>query len=229
MSAVLAVEEEGAQAPDLPAMESRLRQQVQDAQRRMAHAVTVGTLRDDPLADVIGAVSQSLAVQCELHLSCVREYRAAAAHLDQQLRTAVEEARQPLDPAALVRLEKAAVTGADRRAADLAQSHDRRTLLLGGLAAVVGLAAAAGGGVLWGTATEAASVHETEQRLAAAFADGPNAAAAWVNLMEQNDVLKALGTCKGTRAFIDQSGRKACALPVFLEPVVRPASAPASR
>lgn len=225
----MTVEGAGAQAPDLPAMELRLRQQVQEAQQRLARAVTIGTLRNDPLADVVEAVSQSLAVQCELHLSCVREYRAAATHLEQQLRTAVEEARQPLDPAALVRLEKAAVTGADRRAADLAQSRNRRTLLLGGLAAVVGLAVAASGGVLWGTATEAASVHETEQRLAVAFQDSPNAAAAWVNLMEQNDVLKALGTCKGARAFIDQSGRKACSLPVFLEAPVRPASAPAAR
>lgn len=225
----MAVEGKGAQAPDLPAMEMRLRQQVQDAQQRLARAVSIGTLRNDPLADVVEAVSQSLGVQCELHISCVREYRAAAAHLDQQLRTAVEEARQPLDPAALVRLEKAAVTGADRRAAELAQSRNRRTLLLGGLAVVVGLLAAVGGGVLWGTAMANANVRETEQRLAGAFQDGPDAAAAWANLMEQNDVLRALNVCKGSHPFRDQSGRKACLMPVFLEPPARPAPAQASR
>lgn len=225
----MADEGEGAQAPDLPAMELRLRQQVQEAQQRLAHTVAVGTLRNDPLADVVGAVSQSLGVQCELHLSSMREYRAAAAELEQQLRGAVEEARQPLNPAALARLEEAAVTGADRRAAELARAHNRRTLLLGGLAVVGSLAAAAGGGAFWGAAAANERVHETERRLAMAFQDGPDAAAAWVALMEQNDVLKALGTCKGARAFTDQSGRKACSLPVFLEPAAQPTPAQTAR
>lgn len=221
----MTVEGEGAQAPDLPAMELRLRQQVQEAQQRLARAVTVGTLRNDPLADVVEAVSQSLGVQCELHISCVREYRAAATNLDQQLRTAVEEARRPLDSAALVRLERAAVTGADRRAADLAQSRNWRTLLLGGLAMVVGLAVAASGGVLWGRSSANAAIVETERRLALAFQDGPEAAAAWGDLMEQNNVLKALSACKASHAFTDQSGRKACLMPVYPDPPTRPAPA----
>lgn len=225
----MAVEGEGAQAPDLPAMELRLRQQVQEAQQRMAHAVAVGALRDDPLADMVSAVSQSLGVQCELHISCVREYRAAAAHLEQQLREAVDQARQPLDPAVITRLEKAAATGADRRAATLARSRNIRTLLIGGMAVVAGLTLAAGGGVLWGAAAANARIQETERRLVVAFQDGPDAAAAWANLMEQNDVLRALSVCKGSRAFLDQSGRKACLLPIFLEPLVRVAPSQASR
>lgn len=229
MSTAMAVEGKGAQAPDLPAMEMRLRQQVQDAQQRLARAVSIGTLRNDPLADVVEAVSQSLGVQCELHISCVREYRAAAAHLDQQLRTAVEDARQPLDPAALVRLEKAAVTGTDRRAADLARSRNRRTLLLGGLAVVVGLVAAVGGGALWGAAGANERVHETERRLVIAFQDGPDAAAAWVNLMEQNNVVGALSVCRASHTFVDQTGRKACLMPVYPEAPTRPVPAPSRR
>ncbi len=99
------VEGEGAQAPDLAAMELRLGQRVQEVQQRLARAVTGGRLQNDPLADMVEALSQSLAVQFELHVSCAREYRNAAAHLEQQIRAAIAETRQPADPATLERVK----------------------------------------------------------------------------------------------------------------------------
>lgn len=129
----------------------------------------------------------------------------------------------------MARLEQGAATGAARRAAELARAHNRRTLLLGSLAVVIGLAAAVGGGFWWGHTVAADGIQETEQHLALAFQDGPNAAAAWVNLMEQNDVLKALSACKASHAFTDQLGRKACLMPIYPDPPTRPTSVPATR
>lgn len=221
MSTMAAVEGEGAQAPNLAAMELRLGQRVQEAQQRLARAVTVGKLQNDPLADVVEAVSQSLAVQFELHVSCVREYRNAAAHLEQQLRDAIAEARQPADPAALARLEQAAATGADQRAADLARAHNMRTLLVYGGGFLVGLMLAGYVGNLWGQAAATVGIHQTERRLATAFQDGPDAAAAWVGLMEQNDLPRALAYCKGSSVYADPAGRKVCAVPLYVEPLRR--------
>ena len=116
----------------------------------MRRAVLIGKLQDDPLADLVEAMAQALGVQHEIHRASVLQYRQASAHLEEQLRAALQEARQPLDPAALVRLEQAAVTGADRRAAQLARAHNRRTMLTAVTAVVAALlvtgAAAIGGG-----------------------------------------------------------------------------------
>lgn len=46
-------------------MELRLGKRVQEAQQRLARAVTVGRLQNDPLADMVEALSQSLLVQFE--------------------------------------------------------------------------------------------------------------------------------------------------------------------
>ena len=46
---------------------------------------------------------------------------------------------QPLEPAALVRLEEAAATGADRRAAALARAHNWRTIIIAAAVLVGGI------------------------------------------------------------------------------------------
>jgi len=99
----------------------------------------------------------------------------------------------------------------------LARAHNLRTLLLYGGAFVTCVVLAAGGGFWWGQATAADSIQETEQRLALAFRDGPDAAAGWVKLMEQNDITKALAQCTGQRVYADATGRKACAVPLWIE------------
>ena len=78
---------------------------VREAQERIARAIRVGEMRGDPLCDVLEAISTSLGVQLQLH------------------EAAAERAQLPADPAALVRLEEAAATGADRRAAKLARER----------------------------------------------------------------------------------------------------------
>lgn len=120
---------------------------------------------------------------------------------------------QVLPQDGLARLEQAAVRGAERRAASLARAHNLRTLL--GIGAV-GLALMAVSSVT-GFYAGRASVHETEQRLAVAFRDGPSSAETWASIIEQNDILAAMALCSGTRVFTSQTGRKACAVPLYID------------
>lgn len=121
----------------------------------------------------------------------------------------------------VARLEQAAATGADRRAADLARSRNRQTIMIisAGLAGAVLLAL--GAGFAWGRQTANAAIAETDRRLVAAYQDGPGTAAAWASLMEQNDLRAALAACTGDRVYTDASGRRACAVPLWIEPPKR--------
>ena len=136
---------------------------------------------------------------------------------------AIDHARQPVDPAAIERaverLEQAAVRGADRRAAELAQSRNLRTLLTYGGVLLAAVAVAGRLGFAWGQATANATIYQTEQQLALAFRDGPGAAATWANLMRSNDINMTLAACTGL-AVKTIEGRKACNAPIWLDPPV---------
>ncbi len=135
--------------------------------------------------------------------------------------SSIQAIRHPLDSdtveQAVVRLEQAAVRGADRRAAELARSRNRRTLLTYGGTFAISILAAAGGGFAWGQASANAAVHQTEQQLALAFRYGPGAAAAWANLMLSNDGGLALASCSGSAVKVID-GRRACSVPLWLDP-----------
>jgi hypothetical protein len=181
--------------------------------------VLVGKLQNDPLADLVEAMAQALGVQHEIYRASVRQQREASAHLDRQLRAAIEDARRPIDPSALVRLEEAAATGADRRALKLVRAHNWRTVVIAALVLVGGVVAGALGGVLMDRrvqlATEAGITTE-------AFSAGPTGAAAWLNLMRSNDVIGTLATCTG-KAVVVADGRRACGVAVWLDPPPNPA------
>lgn len=176
---------------------------VHAAQERIAHAIRVGQLRGDPLCDVLEAVSVSLGAQLELH------------------KATVERVTMPVDPAALTDLKQAAATGADRRAADLVRSRNWQTLAISGAVLAGAVVLALGSGFAWGRQTANAAVAETDRRLVAAFQDGPDAARAWVGLMEANDLRAALANCKGSTVYADSAGRKVCAMPLYIEPLRR--------
>jgi len=139
----------------------------------------------------------------------------------ERMEDVAERMRRPVTDDELNRLQTTIIRGADRRAAELARAHNLRTLLIYGGAFVACVVLAAGGGFWWGQATAADSIQETEQRLALAFRNGPDAATVWVKLMEQNDIGKALAQCTGQRTYVDATGRKACAVPLWIEPPKR--------
>lgn len=192
-----------AKAPAPAAEPASLADVVHDARERLARAARVGEMRGDPLCDVLEAISVSLGAQLRLH------------------EAGAERAALPLDPAALVRLEGAAATGAAKRAAELARAHTRRTALLYAGGALLCMALAGAGGFFLGRT----SVQHTERRIAAAFQDGAEAAEGWAILMENNDLKHALDLCTGNRAYADQSGRKVCLVPLYVEPPRRAAPA----
>ena len=119
-------------------------------------------------------------------------------------------------PAAITHLEKAAVTGAARRAAELTNARTWQTILVIAAVWALSLAAATFAGLLWGRAAERGEIHETERRLIAAFTDGSGAAQTWATLMENNDLPAALARCRASLGFNDASGRHACSNPLYL-------------
>ena len=190
--------------------------QVRTAQADLQHGIDRAGLRDDPFRHPLQALSGVMGLFPELV---------------GRLTGAVDHARQPIDPAAVERaverLEQAAVRGADQRARELARAHNRRTLLTYGGAFAVGILIAAGVGFAWGQASANAAAHQTEQQLTLAFRDGPGAAAIWANLMRSNDASSMLATCTGL-AIKTIEGRKACNMPVWLDPA-SPAVPPRAR
>jgi len=172
---------------------------VQAAQADLQHGIDRAGLRDDPFRHPLQALSSVMGL---------------FPVLVGQLTDAVDQARQPIDPVAV---EQAAVRGADRRAAELARSRSRRTLLTYGGVLLAAVAVAGSLGFAWGQAVANATVYQTQQQLALAFRDGPSAAAIWANLMRSNDANMLLATCTGL-AVRTLEGRKACNMPVWLDP-----------
>jgi hypothetical protein len=201
---------------DVAELDQSLGERVSAAQQRMRRAILIGKLQDDPLADLVEAMAQALGVQHEIHRTSVLQYRQASAHLEQQLRAALREARQPLDPAALVRLEQAAATGADWRAAQLARAHNRRTVLTALVTVVAALLVTGAGSYWWGHSAQTATIASTEAGVSAAFRDGPAAAASWLTLMRANDGNIVQGACAAS-AVKTADGRRACAVGLWID------------
>jgi hypothetical protein len=179
---------------------------IRAAQEDIAMGVDRAGWRDDPLRHPMAALSTTVG----LFPTFLERMEAVA-----------EQMRRPVTDDELHRLQAAIIHGADRRAADLARAHNLRTMLIYGGALAGAVLLALGGGFAWGRSSANAAVAQTERRLAAAFADGPDAAAAWVGLMEANDLPRALANCKGASAYADQAGRKVCAMPLYIEPLRR--------
>lgn len=193
-----------AQNPSLPSSDDDFARTVTKAQADVRGAAERAGLRQDPYGQVMEALSATLGLFPQLV---------------QQLEDAVERGRQPLDDAALDRLLRAAVSGADRRAAALARARTGRTAMLASVVLVLVGSAGLAGGYWWGRADASFTYRTTDAGLAAAFREGPGIAARWLDLMRWNSLPEALKACDQGQAFTDQqSGRRACSLPLWLEP-----------
>jgi hypothetical protein len=191
-------------SPALPSSSDGLAQSVSVAQAELRTAVERAGLRRDPYAQVVDALSATLGLFPQL---------------TQQLDAAVERGREPLDDTALERLQRAAATGADRRAAELARAHAHRTMMLAITVLMLIGCAGLAGGYWWGRADAWSNFRTTDAALAVAFRDGPATAVRWLNLMRWNSLPEALKACDRGQSFIDQeSGRRACSVPLWLEP-----------
>lgn len=167
-------------------------------------------------ADLDGAVSKAAMTGDPIHYLLAACSAALGA-----FGSGIQAIQHPIDALeverAVERLEQAAGRGADRRAAEMARAHNRRTLLLCGGIFTASVLAAIGGGFLWGRASANAAVQQTEQHLDLAFRNGPAVAATWANLMRSNDAGLALAGCTG-QALKVMDGRRACNVPLWLDP-----------
>jgi len=192
------------------------------AQAELRKAVQLGGMTNDPLRFALEGFALALGAMHKLFAVSAQHYQVVSADLDQRIEDAIARSRQPIDEEALGRLQRAAANGAGQHVVALARAHHRRTsLLMAGL--LVGAAVASlAGGYWWGHAEAVASIHETEHGLATAFTDGPDAAAAWLNLMRWNNPSKALASCGGSRAYTE-AGRRACSVPLWIAPPIETA------
>lgn len=188
------------------ASEDTLAAQVRAAQAELQDGIDRAGLRDDPFRHPLQALSTVMGL-----------FPALAG----EMASAIERARQPIDPAALERLEAAAAGGAAAWAAELARAHNLRTVLIASAALVGALVVGAGGGYWFGRSTQAVAVTATEAGVVAAFRDGRDAAATWLGFMRANDGAATRAECaKSTKT--TPSGRRACWIGLWVDPPQNP-------
>lgn len=134
----------------------------------------------------------------------------------------VDAARQPLDADERAQMTRKLVQACRADFARAATGSTRRLAILSGIVAAALLLAALGGGYLWGRSTEAAAVSEASEVIRAALSDGSASARVWADAIRRNDLVGLLGRCEGQRVWTEANGRRACAVPLWLDDAPAP-------
>ena len=102
--------------------------------------------------------------------------------------------------------------------------------VLSGVGAAVLLLGVLGGGYLWGRSTEAAEVRDAAGVIRATLSDGSASARVWADAIRRNDLVGLLKRCEGRAVWTEASGRRACAVPLWLddEPLLTTPAGPRS-
>jgi hypothetical protein len=197
----------------------RLEANIRGAQTALARAVTLGNLTGDPWRSPLEAMSITLGAQLALHTASTGHLRDVSARLDRQTGEAIARADAELSA------RTAAIAGqvVPRliRATEHALAARLWTVKLRTIAAVAGVAVVLiglmfGAGYWIGTAAgEDVGLHTQEAIVTAARRDRPTAARLWAQLLANNDPRTAMAACE--TSVVKQSGRRACALPVWLD------------
>jgi hypothetical protein len=170
-------------------------------------AASKAELEGDPLGPVLDAFGASLGAMGEL-------LHHAETH------------RQPLDATARAEMTRQLVQACRADFVRQAGAQSWRLSVLSGLGAAVLLLGALGGGYLWGRSTEAVEVGSATGVIRAALSDGSASAQAWADAIRRNDLVGLLARCDGPAVWSDADGRRACAVPLWLDEAPAP-SAPA--
>ena len=189
---------EGARLPDVTGA-------MRQARADLEAAAETARAERDPLAPVLAGLSSSLGAMVALQAR-------------------MEANREPLDDKARADMMRQLVQACRTDFVRQAGAASRRLALLSGLGAAVLLLGALGGGYLWGRSTEAAEVREASGVIRAALSDGSASARAWSDAIRRNDLVGLLGRCEGRAVWVDTSGRRACAVPLWLEDAPPPAA-----
>ncbi|MCG7362483.1 hypothetical protein MHZ93_14570 [Roseomonas sp. ACRSG] len=168
-------------------------------------AASKAQLEGDPLGPVLDAFGASLGAMGEL--------------LDH-----AEASRQPLDAKARAEMTRQLVQACRADFVRQAAGQSWRLSLLAGLGAAVLLLGALGGGYLWGRSVEAAEVRQATGLIRDALSEGSTSARAWADAIRRNDLVGLLARCEGRAVWADTGGRRACAVPLWLDEAPPPAA-----
>jgi hypothetical protein len=189
------------QSARLPDVASAMRQ----ACSELEAAAATARAEKDPLAPVLAGLSSSLGTMVALQAR-------------------MEANREPLDAKARADMTRQLVQACRSDFVRQAAGQSRRLAMLSGIGAAVLLLGALGGGYLWGRLTEAAEVREASGVIRVALSEGSASAHAWADAIRRNDLLGLLARCEGRAVWADATGRRACAVPLWLEDAPPPAA-----
>ncbi|WP_145145476.1 hypothetical protein [Roseomonas gilardii] len=168
-------------------------------------AASKAQLEGDPLGPVLDAFGASLGAMSEV--------------LDH-----AESSRQPMDAKERAEIARQFVQACRADFVRQAVGQSRRLAVLSGLGAAVLLLGTLGGGYLWGRSTEVAEVRQAAGVIRAALSEGSASARAWSDAIRRNDLVGLLGRCEGHAVWADATGRRACAVPLWLDEAPPPAA-----
>ncbi|HTJ59463.1 MAG TPA: hypothetical protein VL418_18160 [Devosiaceae bacterium] len=190
-----------------------LRAKVEETKEAFDRAASAAFLHDDPAKDQLVAMGLAVEAIFEICEASDRSQRTATATLAAQLSDIAGDASQKL----VERTGPQVANVIERATKFQLQTVRRRTLFSGIAGILVAAALVAGVSYIAGFASGQAHGEVVGNTISAAMAAGPNAAAAWVGLMKDNDPVRALSVCKQSVS-TDAHGRRYCAMPVWLDP-----------
>lgn len=192
-----------------------------------------GLRRDDPLAPLIITFIETIRFLSERTSQSDRIITSASQRIAETVNrgrlTADAEAKRfraelaKSEAETAQRIAAAIVEAADETWTRRVRVLDRNSAMGAALTLFLVSAVCLAGGAYWGRSRAYADFHETEIGLHQAFRDGPDAAHAWQELMDWNDLRSALLTCNGASGKIHlQDGRRWCWLPFWIENPLKP-------
>lgn len=214
----------GLSAPDISEPDE-LAAMVEGARTEMERAIQLSGLKNDPLVPLMRAVASSLLVQHRLHRANAAHLHDVSDQLDRQVSRSLAAADRELaarEAAVLERLVPQLVAATDQAVKARLWTVKLRIVAVSAAGAVTLLLVALGGGYTMGLKSgQAAGLRTQNAIIAAAEQDGPAAAALWHQIIANNDPRTAMAQCR--KAITQQDGRRACLLPVWLDPPRPPA------
>ena len=198
---------------------------VTGAQAEIERAIQVSGLKQDPLVPLMRALSLSLGVQHRLHEASSTHLRDVSDRLDRQVADAVTQAERELaarEAAVISKLAPQLARATEQAVRARLWTIKFRTIVASaGGTVLLGLATLGAGYSLGHAAGRDEGLRTTDAIVAAARRDGPDAAVLWARLMANNDPRPAMAACE--KSLAQQGGRRACPLPVWLDPPAPPA------
>ncbi|MBB5696016.1 hypothetical protein [Muricoccus pecuniae] len=171
---------------------------MRQARADLEAAAETARVERDPLAPVLAGLSSSLGAMVALQAR-------------------MEASREPLDAKARAEMTRQLVQACRADFVRLAAGQSRRLAVVSGVGAAVLLLATLGGGYLWGRSKEAAEVRAASGVIRAALSEGSTSAQAWADAIRRNDLVGLLARCEGRSVWADPTGRRACAVPLWLD------------